>query len=107
MSLSGYQRFNQVDASKLDEVARTFTGFLFDGPRAPRWTESLALYSNLPTRGNEAKAKLAHRVGTGVHEWKTADEREYQGIKHADTTIEVKRFANAIELDMDERSEEH
>lgn len=106
MALSGYQRFNQQDASKLDEVARTFTGFLFDGPVAPRWTETLSLYSNLPTRGNEAKIKVAHRVGTGVHEWKTKDEREYQGIAHKDATIEVKRFANAIELDMDELDDE-
>lgn len=106
MALSGYQRFNQVDASKLDEVARTFSGFLFEGPLAPRWTEGLGLYSNLPTRGNEAKVKLAHRVGTGVHEWKTGDERVYQGIKHKDTTIEVKRHANAIEFDMDELDDE-
>lgn len=93
-----------VDASKLVEVHLTFRGFLFHVlGQNPRWTQSLKVTDNVTTRGKSAKIKMAER-SFGVHEW--LDERQKSKIAHMDHEIVVKKWANAIELKVDELSDE-
>lgn len=104
MPPTGAYAFEGVDAGLLEEVHQTFTGFLFGSlGQNPRWTQALDLASELPTKGNVAKTKMADRA-YGVHEW--IDERHKAKIRHFDHEVEVKRWANAISLDADDLDDE-
>ncbi len=104
MAPTGAYAFEGVDASLLHEVHQTFTGFLFGSlGQNPRWSQSLAIANDLPTRGNSAKVKLAS-MAYGVHEW--VDERHKSKIEHKDHEVLVKRWANAISLKLDDLDDE-
>lgn len=101
---SGAYAFEGVDASLLHEVHLTFAGYLFNAlGQNPRWSTQVPIANDLPTAGNEAKAKMASRA-YGVHEW--VDERHKAKIEHFDHTVEVKRWANAISLKLDDLDDE-
>lgn len=104
MADTGAYAFEGVDSDKLHEVHQTFTGYLFGAlGQNPRWSQSLQLANDLPTKGNTAKAKMASRA-YGVHEW--VDERHKAKIRHYDHTVEVKRWANALTLQYDDLEDE-
>ncbi len=93
-----------VDASKLAEVHLTFKAFLFKVlGQNPRWTQQHACCDVIPTKGKVAKVKMAER-SFGVHEF--LDERQKSSISHFDHTIEVKKWANAITMKVDDLSDE-
>jgi phage major head subunit gpT-like protein len=101
---TGPYAFEGVDASQLEEVHVTFTGFLFKALGiSPRWTQGLQIANELLTRGNSAKIKMAS-LAYGVHEW--LDERIKSKIAHSDHEIEVKRWANALNLKLDDLEDE-
>lgn len=101
---TGAYAFEGVNADLLHEVHQTFTGFLFGAlGQNPRWSKGLGLANTLPTKGNTAKAKMGS-VAYGVHEW--VDERVKSKIEHSDHTVEVKRWANAISLKIDDLEDE-
>lgn len=104
MADTGAYAFEGVDADKLHEVHQTFSGYLFGAlGQNPRWSQSLQIANDLPTKGNTAKAKMASRA-YGVHEW--VDERHKAKIQHYDHTVEVKRWANALTLQYDDLEDE-
>ena len=104
MPPKGPYAFEGPNGDLLHEVHQTFTGFLFGAlGQNPRWTQSLAIADELPTRGNSAKAKMASRA-YGVHEW--LDERVKAKISQFDYEVTVKRWANAISLKIDDLSDE-
>jgi phage major head subunit gpT-like protein len=93
-----------VEASKLVEVHQTFKAFLFKSlGQNPRWTQQLSVVDTVPTKGKSAKVKMAERT-FGVHEW--VDERQKAKIAHMDHEIVVKRWANAISLEVDDLADE-
>jgi phage major head subunit gpT-like protein len=93
-----------VDAGKLAEVHTTFKAFLFHVlGQNPRWTQSLSVTDVIPTKGKIAKIKMAERT-FGVHEW--LDERQKAKIAHFDHSIEIKKWANALELKVDDLADE-
>lgn len=104
MSLGAYA-FEGVDASLLREVHTTFKGLLFGSlGQNPRWSQrKVQLAEDLNVTGSTAKVKMAS-VAYGVHEW--LDERHKSKIEHADHEIEVKRWANAISLKLDDLDDE-
>lgn len=104
MPPKGAYAFEGVNANLLHEVHVTFTGILMnDLGQNPRWTNTLKVTTDLPTKGNNAKVKMASRA-YGVHEWK--DERQKAKIEHFDKEIFVKRWANAISLKYDDLEDE-
>lgn len=101
---TGSYAFEGVNGGLLDEVHQTLTGSLFGAlGQNPRWTKSLKMASELPTTGNVAKVKMAS-MAYGVHEW--VDERHKSKISHVDHEIQVKRWANAISLKVDDLEDE-
>lgn len=106
MTLSSPYAFESgVDGDLLHEVFLTFKGYLLNSlGQNERWTQKVPVSDLLPTKGNEAKVKLAS-LGYGVHEW--VDERIKSKIRHYDYTVQVKRWANAIRLKLDDLEDEN
>jgi phage major head subunit gpT-like protein len=104
MGTEGAYNFEGPGGAVVDEVHRTFTGYLFGalGSQA-RWAQQMGIAQELPVKGNEAKIKLASRP-TGVHEW--LDERHKQKIERADHSVAVKRWANAITVKLDDLADD-
>lgn len=101
---TGSYAFEGVDGGLLDEVHQTFTSFLFGALGTnPRWSKSLVIANDLPVTGNVAKAKMAS-MAYGVHEW--VDERHKSKIAHVDHEVQVKKWANAISLKVDDLEDE-
>lgn len=91
-----------LDGVKLAEVNRKFQAvFLRELGTATRWSLSgdAAIARMIPTTGSELKPKFAARAA-GVHEW--IDERQKGGIRVFDFTIPVKKWANGLQMKVDD-----
>lgn len=92
-----------VNSQILDEANRVFRAeFLSALGQAARWSLSgptaIARVITL-TRGNELKPKFVSR-DAGVHEW--IDERIKARLRHYDFSIAMKKWANGLQIPVDE-----
>ncbi len=100
MGTEGAYNFEGPGGAVVDDVHKTFTGYLFGAlGEKPRWAQQLGIAQELPVKGNKASIKMAARP-SGVHEW--LDERHKQKIVRADHEVVVKRWANAITVKVDD-----
>lgn len=105
MSETGYQALEGVDSGLLAEVHISFSGKLFDAlGQNPRWTEQTPLAEDVPgIKSSTHRVKLASST-RGVSKFK--DERIYDKIVHYDQDLDIDRWQNAIDLDLDNLDDE-
>ncbi len=100
MPLNAPYGIDAVNGQVLEEVYRTFTAFLTQSlGAAARWSAALGVFSPLPTRGSEAKAKIG-AMATGVHEWVSG--REMGQFRFDEKSIVVKKWHSGMNVDMDD-----
>lgn len=106
MSDQGIYAFPGVDGDKLHEVHRSFSAKLFgELGQNPRWSAEAGLVVEeiAGLTGNTHKVKMAAGQDE-VTEWE--DERIYSKFQHYDQQVDIKRWQNAVQLDLDKLDDE-